>query len=114
MPRVRGFLRFVDLPGSPDEGQPPDEGGMHPDQGLPVPAPPPGVWPPPIPAHPIQPAPPDTPPGSIWPSPGTPSQPLPPGAPAKFWVLVVIPGYGWRYVCIEPQPPEPEVEPEAR
>jgi hypothetical protein len=127
-------------PGAPDQGLPepppyPDQGlpGMeYPDQGLPLP--PPGVWPPPTISHPIIPAPPGTPPGAIWPpptpaypwlpptgAPGEPAhpiQPVPPGPahpiatpPDKFWIVAGIPGYGWRYVCVEPQAGHPIVYP---
>jgi len=138
----------------------PEGGGGHPDHSLPEP--PPGIWPPPVPAHPIVPAPPHTPPGTIWPPvnrpvdpgygrpsfggrpdnslPGRPARPdqglpgrphrpsnelpghpvlgggrpdqgLPsqppsvdntvPGANKKFWIVAGIPGYGWKYVCVD-------------
>jgi hypothetical protein len=74
---------------------------------------------------PIVPAPPDTPPGVIWPPflhpdqglpgvpppvpgqglPGQPPQPdqgLPGHPQGKFWIVAGIPGYGWRYVCVDP------------
>src|SRR5277367_6520171 len=87
MPFVSGFLRIRDRGLHPEHGLPPGSPGA-PDQGLPgegagdpgygypespvdpgwgLPAPPPGVWPPPTPVHPIIPAPPGTPPGAIWP-----------------------------------------------
>ena len=115
-----------ELPGGehPDHELPSGGNGNYPDQGLPMP--PPGVWPPPVPSHPIVPAPPNTPPGTIWP-PATPARPdqglpgggghpdqgLPPssggspshpisGVPGKFWIVAGIPGYGWRYVCVDP------------
>jgi hypothetical protein len=124
MPFVSGFLRVRRRAGHPDQGLPGEEGGevdnslpgiegpVDPDYGLPEP--PPGVWPPPVPAHPIQPAPHDTPPGTIWPSPGrpahpiapggspgAPSHPIAPGVPTRFWVVAGIPGYGWRYICVD-------------
>ena len=47
-------------------------------------------------------------------SPGAPDQTLPgdlPGPshpialpPDKFWIVAGIPGYGWTYVCVQPQP----------
>ena len=76
-----------------------------------LPEPPPGIWPPPTISHPIVPIPPALPgtpappialpPGMIWPSPGKPDQPiaLPPG---KFMVLVIVPGYGAKYVVVDP------------
>ena len=144
MPFVSGYLRLRSG-AHPDHELPPGEGPVDPgwgvelpigpDQGLP--APPPGVWPPPVPAHPIVPAPPDTPPGAIWPPPGPshpwlpptgtppapgepahPIQPVGPGPshpialpPDKFWIVAGIPGYGWRYVCVQPQPGHPIVTP---
>lgn len=106
----------------------PDGGGGRPDQGLPgeqpgidnsLPTPPPGIWPPPVPAHPIVPVPPggSVPPGVIWPPvnpprpdqglPGQPPRPdntLPGQQPGsqKYWVVVWIPGYGYRYVVVDP------------
>jgi hypothetical protein len=86
-----------------------------------LPPPPPGVWPPPNGTLPIVPAPPDTPPGAIWPPLGNPpiwsggvtppvhpgGGPVPPEAGTKppsevFWVVVGIPGYGWRYTAVDP------------
>jgi hypothetical protein len=96
--------------GRPDQGLPPAVPGF-PDNTLPEP--PPGVWPPPVVSHPIQPAPPHTPPGTIWPpaNPARPDQGLPkpppsvdnkpPGVNTKFWIVAGIPGYGWKYVCID-------------
>ena len=79
MPFVSGFLRVRSGDGDhPDQGLPGAEGPVdpgydigieHPDQGLPTP--PPGIWPPPVPAHPIVPIPPGgtkPPPGTIWPA----------------------------------------------
>lgn len=86
-------------------------GPSHP---IELPEPPPGIWPPPTPSHPIVPLPPAgggapgtptqpiaLPPGMIWPSPGKPEQPiaLP---PQKFAVLVYVPGYGYKYVIVDP------------
>jgi hypothetical protein len=131
MPYVSGFLRVRER-GHPDNELPGHEGPVdpgygidleHPDQGLP--SPPPGVWPPPTASHPIAPLPPgsSTPPGTIWPSPGHPAHPIAPGGPPptpdqglpqppahpdqglpsqKFWVVAGIPGYGWRYICVDP------------
>lgn len=76
-----------------------------------LPEPPPGVWPPPNWAHPIQPLPtpppgtpgqlPSLPPGMIWPPPGKPDQPI--ALPsAKFVVVAYIPGYGVKYVVVDP------------
>lgn len=94
--------------------------GNHPWVPGHLPPPPPGIWPPPNATLPIVPAPPDTPPGAIWPPIGNPpiwsggvdrpgggesTQPLPPG---KFWIVAGIPGVGWRYVCVEPQPVTPQ------
>jgi hypothetical protein len=90
-----------------------------------LPEPPPGIWPPPVVSHPIVPAPPHTPPGTIWPPvhPAHPDQGLPSGGGSvdntlpstgrpprpdhdlpgntKFWIVAGIPGYGWKYVCID-------------
>lgn len=137
MPFVRGFLRIGrrNRPGRPEGPVDPDYGI---DEGLlpewpegpeveppdvdrppfekPLPSPPPGIWPPPVPGHPIQPVPPEEegpgvwpPVGSIWPPvnppgwkptkpPGTPGQPLP---TRKMWVLAYIPGYGVKYICVD-------------
>lgn len=114
MPFVQGFLRIRrrGRPGQPlppgeepvdpdygiDEGERPEVEPPDPDEG------PPGIWPPPTPGHPIEPLPPETggpghlpspPPGAIW--------PRPPGAHSgKLIVLAHIPGYGWRYIVIDP------------
>lgn len=136
MPRVvfRGFLRRAKRPslGRPDTGLPEEGEDQTPDwgleegelpevgvpefPGLPLPTPPPGVWPPPTPGHPVQPLPPEEegpgvwpPVGSIWPPvnppgwkpskpPGTPGQPLP---TKKLWVLAIIPGIGVKYICVD-------------
>jgi hypothetical protein len=121
MPFYFGHLREVSGPTDPGYGVGEVVGG-HPGHELPgapaipgheLPSPPPGVWPPLSPSQPIQPAPPGTPPGTIWPSPGHPSQGLPgappspghpdQGLPSKtYWLVVGIPGIGWRYVAIDP------------
>lgn len=132
MPFVSGFLKIRPnngeapdnelpggFPGTPDNSLPGNQ--PYPDQGLPKP--PPGVWPPPVPAHPIVIAPPGTPPGTIWPGaarpdnslpgghPGHPDQGLPDEQPGPdntlpganvIWVLVIVPGYGWNYVAVDP------------
>jgi len=91
-----------------------------------LPRPPPGVFPPPVPSHPIVIAPPSVPPGAIWPpiygggrpdnslpgSGGRPDNSLPGGQGGqvdntlpgmqKYWVVVWIPGYGYKYVCVDP------------
>jgi hypothetical protein len=91
-------------PGRPDNSLP---GGGYPSHGLPpggqidnsLPEPPPGIWPPASPGHPWLPIPPDAstkpPPGTVWPPLG---EELPDG---EFWVVVGIPGVGWRYVCVD-------------
>jgi hypothetical protein len=102
MPYVTGFLN-VRGRGHPDTGLPEGERPVDPLYGvempvfpgndLPVPPPPPGVWPPPTLGDPVRPATPDVPPGAIWPSPSPPidwtkpatpeypsGQPVPPGA----------------------------------
>ena len=170
MPFVSGYLRIRDPGAHPDQGLPGAEGPVDPGYGIRDPItrvwvsrlPPPGVWPPPVPAHPIVPAPPGTPPGAIWPPPSPshpwqpptggggapphPDQGLPPGGgggapprpdqglppnagqpgtpthpiagggepshpiatpPDKFWIVAGIPGYGWRYVCVQPHPAHP-------
>lgn len=143
MPFVSGYLR-VRGGGQVDNELPDGSVPIDPDYGIDsgsvnndLPRPPPGVFPPPVPAHPIVPAPPNTPPGVIWPpvNPPRPSQGLPPsgsggqpdqglppsgeqpdqGLPGsggrpdntlpgqqKFWVVVWIPGYGYKYVCVDP------------
>lgn len=135
MPFVTGFLRLrhrghIDnsLPGSgsidnslPETPVDPGFGGglpspVDPDFGLPVP--PPGVWPPPNATLPIIPAPPGTPPGVIWPPigkpptwPGMPDNTLP---PQIYWVVVGIPGVGWRYTTVDPSlQPTPPMAPGA-
>jgi len=76
-------------------GQPVPGGGI--DNSLPDP--PPGIWPPASPGHPWLPIPPDAstkpPPGTVWPPV---AEQLPDG---EFWVVVGIPGVGWRYVCVD-------------
>lgn len=133
MPFVSGFLH-VRSGNRPDHELPEGEGPVdpgygvgieQPDQGLP--APPPGVWPPPVPQHPIAIAPPGTPPGTVWPppnpshpisgggggsmpAPGTPTHPIAgqPGQPSHpiasnvYWMLVYTPGFGWKYVAVDP------------
>jgi hypothetical protein len=115
MPFVTGFLRLRRRRGRyPDQGLPGEEEDQTPEWGLPegeddrlperpVPEPPPGIWPGPTPGHPIVPVPPEEgpgqgpelPPGAIWPKP-------PGDVGGKFVVLAIIPGYGWRYIVIEP------------
>lgn len=142
MPFVSGFLRVRSGSGDrPDNALPGAEGPVDPGYGISadypdnsLPMPPPGVWPPPVPAHPIVPAPPTTPPGTIWPpmnpvypdqglpgaggAPPHPDQglptPQPPtggvphpshpiaGVPQQYWVVVWVPGYGYKYVCVDP------------
>jgi hypothetical protein len=88
----------------------------HPIVIAPPDTPPGAIWPAPgLPTHPIagggMPPRPDQ--GLPPVTPGGPDQglPRPPGMPAhpisgvpsgKYWVIVIIPGYGWRYVCIDP------------
>ena len=115
--------------GYPDQGLPGDQPGI--DNSLPIPPPPPGIWPPPVPAHPIVPIPPGgstPPPGTIWPPPYPSHFPLPPGGSAglppapdqtlpptgmdphpshpiasgTYWCLVYLPGFGWKYVVVDP------------
>lgn len=129
MTRVRikgGYLNIGRRsPGHPDNELPGIEGPIDPDYGVDegagidneLPIPPPGVWPPLHPSHPwvpVRPVDPGygvpegeggeggeqpshpwvPPPGAIWP-------PLPPGANGLYWVLVIIPGIGWRYTVID-------------
>lgn len=167
MPFVSGFLH-VRSGDRPDNSLPGAEGPVdpgydigieRPDQGLPPP--PPGIWPPPVPAHPIVPIPPGgttPPPGTIWPSPGHPAHPIVPpsaGSPPRpdqglptppapgqpprpdqglpptgmdphpshpiatgtYWCLVYLPGFGWKYVVVDPSlsidasPPAPQPVP---
>jgi len=98
MPFVSGFLRLR-RGGHPDNSLPGVDGPVDPDFGidegagidnsLPMPTPPPGIWPPPVGIWPPTPLPPDftMPPGSIWPPvrPDRPDQglPRPPGAPVR-------------------------------
>jgi hypothetical protein len=104
----------------------------HPIQPAPPGTPPGAIWPPiGHPGHPLPPSPghPDT---GLPPSPGRPDAGLPtppsgtlparpPVAPGHdlpshvFWVVVGIPGVGWRYVAVDPSlsvgyplPPAPE------
>ncbi len=123
MPFVSGYLRIRgggrpdnELPEGEQEVDPGygvEEGGGHVDNELP--RPPPGVFPPPVPSHPIVIAPPGVPPGTIWPpiNPARPDNSLPGGGGGgqpdntlpgsqKFWVVVWIPGYGYKYVCVDP------------
>jgi hypothetical protein len=127
MPRVKGFLRIIKRrpgtggPVDPDYGV--DEGELGP-EGPEVEPPdieePPGIWPPPTPSHPIVPVPPTDggedgeaghlpalPPGAIWPRPPGPVS-------GHFIVLAHIPGYGWRYIVVDPDawPEPPETLPE--
>jgi hypothetical protein len=118
-----GVLNVAEAGSYPDQGLPGDQPGI--DNSLPIPPPPPSVWPPPTVSHPIEPAPPGTPPGVIWPSPGHPSHqpvPTPPGAPGRpdqslppgpvhpehpiasqtFWMLCYSPRLGWKYVTVDP------------
>lgn len=114
----------------PDQGLPPGMG--HPDNSLPMPPPgvwpppvpshpiviappgtPPGtIWPPVNPPRPDNTLPgsgarpdntlPGSQPGIDNTLPGSmprPDNTLPSG---KFWVVVGIPGYGWKYVCVDP------------
>ena len=126
MPFVRGYLRIAraghadqDLPGHEgetdpgwgiEEGSPPGVWGLP---GHDLPSPPPGVWPPPSLGRPVVPAPAppiSAPPGSIWPpAPGAPNQ--------NFYVVVGIPGVGWRYAVLNPGqvwPPLPPTTPTPR
>jgi hypothetical protein len=103
MPFVSGYLRVRES-GHPDHELPEGEGpvdpgygigeGLRPGHDLPVPVPPPGIWPPPSLGNPIAPVHPDNTlpvqPGTIWPPPGRPNRPdnsLPGGGP-------IDPGYG--------------------
>lgn len=114
----------------PEEETDPDYGigEERPSHPIALPKPPPGIWPPPVPEHPIVPIPPGEggtpenpivlPPGMIWPPNGGPevsppvTKPTPPatgtptppiaGGPSKFLVLVYIPGYGAKYVVVDP------------
>jgi hypothetical protein len=150
-----GYLNVEGMSGEyPDQGLPGDQPGI--DNSLPIPPPPPGIWPPPVPAHPIVPIPPGgskPPPGTIWPSPGHPAHPIAPGgapptathpiapggspprpdqtlpptgmdphpshpiASGTYWCLVYLPGFGWKYVVIDPsleinaEPPAPQPTP---
>lgn len=108
--------------GRPDNELPGIEGPVDPGWGVDegagidneLPIPPPGVWPPLHPSHPwvpVRPVDPDygvdegeggehpshpwvPPPGAVWP-------PLPPSVTGLYWVLVIIPGIGWRYTTID-------------
>jgi hypothetical protein len=114
MPWVKGYLQVDQIsepptiwpsPGHP--AHPIAPGGPPPEVGIPVfptnpiflPDPPPGIFPPPSVANPIVPVPPTVnpqpPPGEIWP-------PID-GAPSgKFWMVVYIPGLGFKYVLVDP------------
>jgi hypothetical protein len=122
MPFVSGYLRIRGGGGHPDNELPEGEQEVDPGYGVDqgghvdneLPRPPPGVFPPPVPSHPIVIAPPGVPPGTIWPpiNPARPDNTLPGGqggqidntlpGSQKFWVVVWIPGYGYKYVCVDP------------
>ncbi len=148
MPFISGYLieaadpGFGNRPGGPeiDNSLP---GGLPPgiDNTLPIPEPPPGIWPPPGPGRPIVPIGPDNTlpvqPGTIWPSPGRPPRPghdlpgsgghpdheLPGGGypdntlPSQtYWMLCFCPSLGWRFVSVDPSlrpgmPLPPHAEP---
>ena len=114
MPYVRGFLKFgkpgkpggLPGPGEPTHPIEPGDGGEEIDEipGEPahpieIPDPPPGIWPPPTISHPIVPVPPNLnpppPAGEVWP-------PIEGAPPSKFFVLAYIPGYGVKYVVVDP------------
>jgi hypothetical protein len=123
------------LPGMeyPDQGLPPNPPGIwpplspaHPIAPAPPGTPPGVIWPPighppGWPTHPIQPPSPGEPAHPITPpSPGTPTHPIAPpsGLPSHpiegvYWVVVGIPGVGWRYTTVAPglQPSHPIVYP---
>lgn len=89
-------------PGRPDQGLPRPPRPTDPGWGVEGPGdPPPGVWPGPSPEHPMVPVPPgdQTPPGTIWPSPGTPEHPV---YSQKLWLIAYVPGYGYKYICVDP------------
>jgi hypothetical protein len=86
-----GVLNVAEAGGEyPDNSLPGSQPGI--DNSLPIPPPPVGVWPPPVPAHPIVPAPPGTPPGVIWPSPGHPAHPIAPGGAPPTATHPIAPG----------------------
>lgn len=126
MPFVSGYLK-VGQPGHPDAGLPDPEDPVdpgygisadRPEQGLPIPPPPPGIWPPPSLSRPIVPIGPDNSlpvqPGTIWPPPGAPARPdqgLPGGQggnvdntlPSQvFWMLAYCPSLGWKFLAVDP------------
>ena len=97
--------------------------GLQPgiDNTLPIPPPPPGIWPPPLHGRPIVPVDPPgidnslpVPPGTIWPSPGRPPRPdhsLPGGGGGQvdntlpsqtFWMLCYTPTLGWKFIAVDP------------
>jgi hypothetical protein len=51
---------------------------------------------------------PDKPPGTVWPPLDPPPAPVDPGGSieAEAWAMVFIPGYGWKYVVLNPGKPE--------
>lgn len=97
-----GYLEVASAgePGYPDQGLPENPPGI--DNSLPMPPPPPGVWPPGSPQQPWVPFPDQglpeggepAEPGTIWPPVGN-------GADGKFWVVAGIPGVGWRYIAVD-------------
>lgn len=104
--------------GSPEHPIAPEEEPIDPGYGIeegaegfpdqPLPEPPPGIWPGPTPGHPIVPVPPGTPenpialpPGMIWPPPSRPEHPIQ-VPPQKALMLVYVPGYGVKYVVVDP------------
>jgi hypothetical protein len=121
MPYVRGFLEIVQgpHPEHPIAPTPPGSGPVDPGYGveappdviwggrpplmpthpIALPTPPPGVFPPPSIANPIVPVPPTVspqpPPGEVWP-------PLDGAPQGKFWMVVYVPGMGFKYVLVDP------------
>jgi hypothetical protein len=107
------------VPARPDHSLPGHQ--PHPDHGLPghqpgidnsLPPLPPGTTPPPnypsqggpFPTHPINlPGTPNVPPGQIWP-PVTELH-------TKTWTLAWLPGYGWRWLTVDPPRPGHELPP---
>jgi hypothetical protein len=83
-----------ELPGGPPPHGP-GGGGEHPDHGLPG-------GPPPTAGHPLPEPPTDAPPGTVWP-PLDPGQDLP-DMGSDQWVIVWLPGIGYRFMKIEGKP----------
>jgi hypothetical protein len=108
-------LPSTGIPGhlpAPPAGVWPPPSPAHPIVPAPPTTPPGSIWPPPnrpdagLPVHPNYPSTGPVPP-PVYPSQGLPTPPPTVGGgpvvpSGKYWVVVGIPGVGWRYVCVDP------------